>query len=509
MKNTLARLKILFIGIISVLSLSAVQLPKAHAADSCFIATSYQEIIWDDPHHTEAFYLSVGSVCEIKLYDLDVTFSDIDAVEGLIPIHSDNSDDLTNVKDRGMRVWWSGSEDELEDVDYVELSPDDSGGDIFGYWYAVPMSSLNPPTTFKRNMPITINSAHYEVNGEMKEIKNLVFDSVLVKAPDSNKDTLMISGVEKQDVTYTGQPVALNGDLTVEENDDGITAEDLTEQYYIYDDSDLSFTSIDRPTDPGEFYLVEYNFENDNYRASLRVPFTIKDYITVDTNVWGGHGEVAAPHYVDKGGNLHVDIIPADGYEVVWVEHNGDDVTDLLGADNSLDLANVNENAYIEVAFRPFYLVTEGDGNGYTIGSGKNLDFVVDKDPASYTDGDVTIMVDGRYIDLRYDSVVKPETQTTTLLSSYLDTLAVGEHQIEIYFFDTPGLAGIARASFTVVETAEDTEDASDSEFVPVPDTGTFTSTHGSASPIGQVTAATVVMLILAVFITKKIMEKK
>ena len=245
--------KMLMCGLVGVLALSMMQLPKVHAADSCFIATSYQD--------TNAFYVRVGSVCEIKLYDLDVTFSDIDAVEGLIPIRSYNSDDLTNVKDRGMRVWWSGSEDELEDVDYVELSPDGSGDDIFGYGYAIPRPSLNPPATFKRNMPITINSAHYEVDGEMKEINNLVFDCVLVKAPDSDKDTLMISGVEKQDVSYTGMPVVLEGELTVEENDDSITAEDLTEQYYIYDDSDLSFTSIDRPTDPGEFYLVEYNFD--------------------------------------------------------------------------------------------------------------------------------------------------------------------------------------------------------------------------------------------------------
>ena len=263
LRTNFKKTKILVCGLVGMLMLSMVQLPAVHAADDCFVATPYQEIIWSDPLHTDVFYVRVGSECEIKLYDMDVSFTNIDSVEGLIPLHSDNNYDLTNVEefDGGLRMRWSGSEDEQEGIDYVEFSPEESGDDLFGYWYVVPTSSLNPPATFKRNMPITINSAHYEVNGEMREVKNLVFDTVLVKAPDDDKETLMISGVEKQDVSYTGQPVVLEGELTVEENDDNITAEDLTEQYYIYDDSDLSFTPIERPTDPGEFYLVEYNIE--------------------------------------------------------------------------------------------------------------------------------------------------------------------------------------------------------------------------------------------------------
>ena len=115
-------------------------------------------------------------------------------------------------------------------------------------------------------------------------------------------------------------------------------------------------------------------------QSSLRVPFTIKDYITVDVGIWSGHGEISAPTYVDVGDDLHVDIVPEDGYEVVWVEYNGEDVTDLLNDDYSLDLVSVNENADIVVAFRPFYLVTDGDGGEHEISSGKDLAFVVDKD---------------------------------------------------------------------------------------------------------------------------------
>ena len=477
------RMKALMIGLLSVLTLSMVQLPKAQAADSCLTTTPYQEIIWSDPLHSDAFYVRVGSTCKIKLYDMDISFANIDGVEGLIPIHSDNNDNLSNVKDirRELRMKWSGSEDEQEGVDYVEFSPEDSGDDLFGYWYVVPMPSLNPPATFKRNLPITINSAHYEVDGEMKEVKNLVLDSVLTKAPDSNKDTLMISGAEKQDVSYTGQPVVLAGELTVEENNDGITADDLTEKYYIYDDSDLSFTPIERPTDPGEFYLVEYSFENDNYRASLRVPFTIKDYYTVSHHIDGGHGEISTPAYVDAGGDLHVDIIPADGFKVSWVDYNGQDVTNLLNDDNSLDITSVNEDVEIVVSFIHSYQVTQGNGGTHTIGDNNDLSFVVDKDPNSYTEGDVLVTVDEDYVELRTNSTVNPEAQTTTLLSHYLDTLEPGEHKLEIFFFDTEPL-GVAEATFMIVEAnPEESVEDGDDETIVVPNTGLLTGENGSS----------------------------
>ncbi len=95
--------------------------------------------------------------------------------------------------------------------------------------------------------------------------------------------------------------------------------------------------------------------------------------------------------------------ITADGYEIMWVDSNDTDVTELLNADNSLDLEDVTENIEVVVAFRPYYLVTDGDGGEYTLGSGENLAFVVDKDPTSYTDGNATIAVDGKYIDLETD----------------------------------------------------------------------------------------------------------
>ena len=190
---------------------------------------------------------------------------------------------------------------------------------------------------------------------------------------------------------------------------------------------------------------------------------------------------------------------------MAWVEYNGEDVTELLNDDYSLDITGVEEDAEIVVAFRPFYLVTSGDGGEHKINSGQDLAFVVDKDPASYTDSDVVIMVDDSYIDLRYDSVVKPETQTTTLLSSYLDTLAVGEHKIEIYFFDIAGLAGIARATFVVVEADEEAPE----EPLPVPDTGVFTENAGSVEMSGVTMMLSGIVIAIILFAVRRILKKE
>lgn len=206
-----------------------------------------------------------------------------------------------------------------------------------------------------------------------------------------------------------------------------------------------------------------------------------------------GHGQISAPNYVDKGSDFRVDITPESGYEVLWVEYNGKDVTDLLNEDNSLDIKAVNENAEIAVVFRPFYRVISGDGGKYTKGSGDELNFVVDKDPESYTEGMVVIAVDDQYVDLDNDSIVDPEAQTITLLGNYLETLEVGEHNIEIYFFDT-SMHGVARATFLVEESEEE---------VIVPDTGRSTS-ETNASEVMALPAMIAACLVLGLITVRK-----
>lgn len=477
LKKRNRKIKILVFGLVGAMMLSIVQLPKVYAEDSCFVSADAINRV-DDPYRSGNILIPVDATCAMKLYSMDVSFLDADNVDGLNAGHSTYwHDGISSITDDGAHIAWNTDESDLETRDgrpYIDVEAGDS---LFGYWYDIPLET----EVFKHNMAVTINSARYEINGEMKTVENLVLDAIVTITPDEAKDVLMISGVEKQDVSYTGQPVVIEGELTVEENNDGITADDLTEKYYIYDDSDSSFTPIERPTDPGEFYLVEYSFENDNYRALLRVPFTIKDYYTVSHHIDGGEGEISTPAYVDAGGDLHVDIIPADGFKVSWVDYNRQDVTNLLNDDNSLDITSVNEDVEIVVSFIHSYQVTQGNGGTHTIGDNDDLSFVVDKDPHSYTEGDVLVTVDEDYVELRTNSTVNPEAQTTTLLSHYLDTLEPGEHKLEIFFFDTEPL-GIAEATFMIVEAnPEESAEDGDDETIVVPNTGLFTGENGSS----------------------------
>ena len=85
------------------------------------------------------------------------------------------------------------------------------------------------------------------------------------------RDVLTITGVDdNQRIGHTGLPVALDGDVMVEENEGGITAEDLTITWY---DSD-GITVINQPTNAGS-YKVVYSYEDADYHGALVVNFEI------------------------------------------------------------------------------------------------------------------------------------------------------------------------------------------------------------------------------------------
>lgn len=451
---------------------TAAQFPilKASATESCFEGVGATIVPYPGVLLTK-----IRARCEMKLYYMDATFANTKTFEGIsgdFPTHL--HEQMTGVDDsRGRyQMWWNKDEDDPDTDDgrpYIDVLP---GEDLFGMQYGVHTGT----TIFKRNIPITITSARYEINGEMKTEENVTLDALVTVNPDDSKEVLMVSGVEKQDLTYTGQPAVLDGELTIEENGDNITVEDLNDLYYVFNDSIPDYVPVSHPTEPGD-YVVDYTFENDHYRASLRVPFTIKDYATVSLEILYGHGEMSAPQYVDVGDDLHVDIEPAEGYEIFWVDYNRRDVTDLLNADDSLDLTNITSDVKIEVAFRPVYEVTKGSGAKHIIGKEDNLDFVIDKDPDSYNDGIMTMMVDDNYIDMENDVVVNPAARTITLLGKYLDTLEPGEHQLEIFFFDTD-IHGVARATFITSE-EEDEDDP-----ILIPDTGANTTKTSSSTKI-------------------------
>lgn len=471
--------KILMCGLALALALSIVQLPKVYAADSCFEAVG--DIV--DYDHGNTLHAKIRATCEMELHSIVLSFADTEKFEGieeLAPesVHSQISG--VEISDDHLHLEWNTD----ESAPYANVL---SGEDLFSMTYQVPINT----TAFKRNMPITINSVQYKIGDEIRTEENVNLDAILTVTHDG-KDVIMVTGIEKQDVSYNGGPIALAGDLIVEENPAGITANDLNVKYY------NAVSVVDEPTEPGDYKAVYY-YEDDNYLASLSVPFTIKDYWIVNTQIWSGHGVISAPHYIDAGANLHVDITPEDGYEVVWVRYNDDDVTELLNEDNSLDIEGVNENAEIVVAFRPVYQVITGNGGTYTKGSGSNYLFAVDKDPASYTDGEVVIIVDEEPVDLNNDVVINPETKIMTILSGYLDTLTIGTHNVEIYFFDT-GFGGIARATFNVVGAEED-------EPVVVPDTGVFTGGNGSVEATGMIAVVGVAMVV-TMLATRRFLKK-
>ena len=107
------------------------------------------------------------------------------------------------------------------------------------------------------NVKITAISANYT-------------GSPVVHFEISDKDYLTISGIDdNQSITYTGNPVNLNGTLTVSDNTDGITANDLTVTWYNSEDNTMS-----QPTDVGKYYVI-YSYDGTNYKGSLKVNFEI------------------------------------------------------------------------------------------------------------------------------------------------------------------------------------------------------------------------------------------
>ena len=85
------------------------------------------------------------------------------------------------------------------------------------------------------------------------------------------RDVLTITGIDdNQRIEYTGLPVTLDGDVIVEENEGGITAEDLTITWYASDGT----TVIEQPTNAGS-YKVVYSYEDADYHGVLVVNFEI------------------------------------------------------------------------------------------------------------------------------------------------------------------------------------------------------------------------------------------
>lgn len=85
----------------------------------------------------------------------------------------------------------------------------------------------------------------------------------------SDKDELIISGIENQNIAYTGNPVELVGNLKVSDNTKGITPNDLTVVWYNSSDEE-----INRPVNVGKYYVI-YSYADNAYIGKLKVNFEI------------------------------------------------------------------------------------------------------------------------------------------------------------------------------------------------------------------------------------------
>ncbi|MBR3386441.1 hypothetical protein IKG68_02645, partial [Candidatus Saccharibacteria bacterium] len=215
--------------------------------------------------------------------------------------------------------------------------------------------------------------------------------------------------------------------------------------------------------------------------------------ITMDAYVRAGHelsvykhitgnGTLDVPDIVIGGTDVEVGIVPDPGNELVYLQLNGQEVTDQI-QDNVFRVTPGTESLTFYATFLRVYEVLEGDGGEHIIGSDEPLAFKIDNDVTTFCDTGV-LSIDGEYQDMRTDCEVDPDNQTIILSASFLNTLALGEHSFEAWFSEPE--SGTARASFKIVEDSDDEE-----ENASVPNTGVFTGEGGSAE-IANNFAATV-----------------
>ena len=263
--------------------------------------------------------------------------------------------------------------------------------------------------------------------------------------------------------------------------------------------------------------------------------------ITMDAYVRAGHelsvykyvmgnGTLDAPSIVIGGTDVEVGIVPEPGNELVYLELDGQEVTDQI-QDNVFRVTPGTESLTFYATFRRVYPVLEGDGGEHIIGSEEPLVFKIDNDVTTFC-GTGNLIIDGEYHDMRTDCEVDPDNQTITLPASFLNTLALGEHSFEAYFTEPD--SGSAKANFKIVEPkTDDDEDApvsdadggedipepeaSDDEYMPVPDaggeedilvpnTGTFTNEGSSAEMINDFV---VIVVIVGITVATGILMRK
>ena len=249
---------------------------------------------------------------------------------------------------------------------------------------------------------------------------------------------------------------------------------------------------------------IELAVIDDNAGTGKRI-----ENVTMDTYVRAGHdlsvykyiignGNLDVPNIVVGGTDVEVGIVPEPGNELVYLELNGQEVTDQI-ENNIFRVTPSTESLTFYATFRRVYPVLEGDSGEHIIGSEEPLVFKIDNDVTTFC-GTGNLIIDGEYHDMRTDCEVDSDNQTITLPASFLNTLALGKHSFEAYFSEPE--SGSARASFKIVEPKTD-----DDEGIVVPNTGAFTSEGSSAEITNDFLVIT--MIVGVVVVTGVLMKKE
>ena len=201
-----------------------------------------------------------------------------------------------------------------------------------------------------------------------------------------------------------------------------------------------------------------------------------------------GNGNLDVPNIVVGGTDVEVGIVPEPGNELVYLELDGQEVTDQI-QNNVFRATPGTESLTFYATFLRVNPVLEGDGGEHIIGSEEPLVFKIDND-ITYLCDRGNLMIDGEYLDVRTYCDADLENQTVTIPADLLNTLGLGEHIFEAYFSEPE--SGSARARFRIVEEANDDGNNAE-EDAPVPNTGVFTSEGGSAEIANELMVITVI----------------
>ena len=137
------------------------------------------------------------------------------------------------------------------------------------------------------------------------------------------------------------------------------------------------------------------------------------------------------------------------------------------------------------------YKIIHGAGGNWTKGSSKTLGFTANGLFKLF----VEVRVDGNVITRDVDYTAQSGSTIVTLNKSYLDTLSVGKHKLEVVY-DVLGTEHIADCEFTVkAKPAENTSDTTATPTDNVPKTGDTTNTLGWMAVMLSSIAALAVVL--------------